>query len=103
MRLSMGSIFWGSDLTARRREQFKESVARYLAQLDTADRQEPTDVLTTKTDRLKEKTARLEGEMKRLDALEEQMLAGTCPAFQPFSLFFTALAGVKVSLFEAAI
>jgi len=60
---------------ARRREQIEESVARYLAQLDTADRQEPTDALASKTDRLKEKIARLEEEMKRLDGLEEQMLA----------------------------
>ncbi|WP_313231278.1 IS1182 family transposase [Sphingobium yanoikuyae] len=60
---------------ARRREQIEESVARYLAQLDTADRQEPTDALASKTDRLKEKIARLDAEMKRLDGLEEQMLA----------------------------
>lgn len=60
---------------ARRRQQIEESVARYLAQLDTADRQEPTDVLVAKTDRLKEKITRLEQEMERLDGLEAQMLA----------------------------
>ncbi|CCW18257.1 Mobile element protein [Sphingobium indicum BiD32] len=59
----------------RRRQQIEESVARYLAQLDTADRQEPTDVLVAKTDRLKEKITRLEQEMERLDGLEAQMLA----------------------------
>lgn len=59
----------------RRRQQIEESVARYLAQLDTADRQEPTDVLVAKTDRLKEKIKRLEQEMERLDGLEAQMLA----------------------------
>ena len=65
---------------ARRRQQIEESVARYLAQLDTADRQEPTDVLVAKTDRLKEKITRLEQEMERLDGLEAQMLAS--PDFQ---------------------
>ena len=37
---------------ARRRVQIEESVARYLQQLDTADRQEPSDALATKTTRL---------------------------------------------------
>lgn len=58
-----------------RRQQIEESVKRYLAQLDTADRQEPTVVLAAKADRLKEKIARLEDEMKRLDEVEAQMLA----------------------------
>src|SRR5450755_3708780 len=43
----------------RRMEQLEESVARYLRQLDTADRQEPSEALKTKTSRLKEKTAKL--------------------------------------------
>src|SRR6185503_12585138 len=33
----------------RRRAQLEESVARYLSQLDTADRQEPTEALVAKT------------------------------------------------------
>src|SRR6266849_4227812 len=33
----------------RRRAQLEQSVARYLAQLDTADRQEPTEALAAKT------------------------------------------------------
>ena len=33
----------------RRRAQLEESVARYLAQLDTADRQEPSEALAAKT------------------------------------------------------
>ncbi|SRR5216683_1184730 len=49
----------------RRRAQLEESVARYLSQLDTADRQEPSDVLAPKTARLKEKLAKLESEMHR--------------------------------------
>ena len=32
-----------------------ESVARYLSQLDTADRHEPSQTLTLKTTRLEEK------------------------------------------------
>jgi transposase len=59
----------------RRRQQIEESVARYLSQLDTADRQDPTDIMAAKSERLKEKIARLEEEMKRLDGLETQMLS----------------------------
>jgi len=50
-------------------------VARYLDQLDTADRQEPSDALSMKATRLTEKIARLREEMQRLQALETQMLA----------------------------
>jgi transposase len=59
----------------RRRAQLEESVARYLSQLDTADRQEPSEVLAAKTTRLKEKLAKLGEEMQRLKALEARMLA----------------------------
>jgi transposase len=59
----------------RRRAQLEESVARYLSQLDTADRQEPSEALATKTARLKEKLARLGEEMQRLEGLEARMLA----------------------------
>jgi transposase len=59
----------------RRRAQLEESVARYLSQLDTADRHEPTEALATKTERLKEKLAKLKEEMARLAAIEAQMLA----------------------------
>ena len=48
----------------RRRAQLEESVARYLAQLDTADRQEPSEELAAKTDHLKEKLVKLESEMQ---------------------------------------
>jgi hypothetical protein len=37
----------------RRMAQIEESVARYLRQLDSADRQEPSLARTTKTTRLK--------------------------------------------------
>ena len=59
----------------RRKAQIEESVARYLQQLDTADRQEPSEVLSTKIRRLKEKIAKLEDAMQRLAVLEAQMLA----------------------------
>src|SRR5512132_2746628 len=59
----------------RRRAQLEESVARYLAQLDTADRQEPSEALAAKTAHLKEKLSRLESEMQRLAAMEKLMLA----------------------------
>ncbi len=54
----------------RRREQIEESVARYLQQLDSADRQEPSEALAMRTTRLEEKLAKLKEEMQRLEALE---------------------------------
>jgi transposase len=60
----------------RRQKQIEESVARYMSQLDTADRrtaagEQPSEtVLLTKT-RLKQKLAKLEEEVKRLAAIEK--------------------------------
>jgi transposase len=59
----------------RRRAQLEASVARYLAQLDTADLQEPSEALAAKTAHLKEKLAKLKSEMLRLAAMEKLMLA----------------------------
>src|SRR4030081_953986 len=59
----------------RRMAQIEESVARYLQQLDTADRQEPSQALKSKTGRLKEKIAMLKEQMQRLEILKVQMLA----------------------------
>jgi transposase len=59
----------------RRRAQLEQSVARYLAQLDTADLQEPSEELAAKTAHLKEKLVKLESEMQRLVAMEKLMLA----------------------------
>src|SRR6476661_8709069 len=59
----------------RRRAQLEESVARYLSQLDTADRQEPTEALATKVTRLTEKLTKLKEEMNKLAVYEKQMLA----------------------------
>jgi transposase len=59
----------------RRMAQIEESVARYLQQLDTADRQEPSEVLQAKTSRLKEKIETLKQQMRRLQGLKVEMLA----------------------------
>ena len=59
----------------RRMAQIEESVARYLHQLDSADRQEPSLARTAKTIRVKEKIAKLKEEMQRLEALDVRMLA----------------------------
>ena len=59
----------------RRRKQLEESVARYLTQLDTTDLQEPSETITLTKTRLKEKLAKLDEEMKRLAAIEKEMLA----------------------------
>src|SRR6202008_1753352 len=59
----------------RRLGQIEESVVRYLHQLDSADRQEPSEARETKTTRLKEKMAKLKEEMQRLCGLKGWMLA----------------------------
>ena len=59
----------------RRMAQIEESVARYLQQLDTADRQEPSEALKTKTSRLKDKITKLKEQMQNLEKLRVQMLA----------------------------
>jgi transposase len=59
----------------RRRAQLEESVARYVSQLDTADRQEPTEALAVKVTRLKEKLTKLKEEMGKLVGYEKQMRA----------------------------
>ncbi len=64
----------------RRLKQIEESVARYIGQLDTADRRaaagedasETVDLVKT---RLKEKLVKLEEDVKRLRAIEQQVLA----------------------------
>jgi hypothetical protein len=59
----------------RRMAQIEESVARYLQQLDSADRQEPSEALKAKTSRLKEKLEKLKEQMRRLEILKVTMLA----------------------------
>ena len=59
----------------RRMKEAEKSVERYLQQLDSADRQEPSVARTMKTARLTDKIAKLKEEMKRLEAVEAEMLA----------------------------
>ncbi len=58
----------------RRMAQIGESIARYLADMDTADRAEP-EAAELKKGRLQEKIAALKEQMLQLKALEAQMLA----------------------------
>ena len=60
----------------RRMAQIEESVARYLEQLDTADRQERSEALTTKTNRLKEKIETLKEQIRRLELLKVTVITG---------------------------
>ncbi len=59
----------------RRMAQIEESVARYLHQLDSADRQEPSPALAMRTTRLEEKIAKLKKEMARLKVLDVERQA----------------------------
>ena len=59
----------------RRKAQIEESVARYLHQLDSADRQDPSLARTVRIDHLGDKIAKLKAEMERLAGLEREMLA----------------------------
>jgi transposase len=59
----------------RRMAQIEDSVARYLEQLDTVDRQEPSEILQNKTSRLKDKIEMLKQRMRRLERLKVEMLA----------------------------
>jgi len=60
---------------ARRMKQIEESVERYLHQLDSADRQEPTTAINSRVTRIHEKIDKLQEEMQRLKALEVEMMA----------------------------
>ena len=53
-------------------EQIEQSIERYLAAMDTADRTQP-DVAEAKTSRLKEKIAKLKGQMQDLKAMEQRL------------------------------
>jgi transposase len=56
----------------RRQQQIEESIRRYLEALETADRTQPAEV-EAKTERLREKIATLRGQMRRMDAIREQL------------------------------
>ena len=61
----------------RRLERIDESIARYLSQLETADRQAAggADVPAAKVTRLKEKIGKLKEEITRLNAINTQLQA----------------------------
>ena len=59
---------------ARRRKEIEKSIGRYLHELDTADRQEPS-VARTKKARIADKLVMLRRKMMELEALEAEMLA----------------------------
>jgi transposase len=56
---------------AKRLEQIEASIARYLSELETADRQPSTPEV--KITRLKDKVVRLKQEIKRVEAIGEQL------------------------------
>ena len=62
----------------RRLERIDESIARYMSQLETADRQTAAgaDVPAAKVTRLKEKIAKLKEEITRLKAIDVELQAG---------------------------
>lgn len=53
----------------RRMKEIEASISRYLSDLDTADRQEPT-VAKVRTERLQDKIAALKEQMKALKEIE---------------------------------
>ena len=59
----------------RRQAQIEESIERYLHQLDSADRQEPSPALAKRVNRLEEKIDKLQEEMARLQALDAERQA----------------------------
>ena len=60
----------------RRLERIDESIARYLSQLETADRH-GDPVPAAKVERLKSKIEKLKDEIVRLNAINEQMMKST--------------------------
>ena len=58
----------------RRLEQIDESIARYLSQIASADRQD-TEATKQQSERLQDKITKLKEEVKRLKALEKDMLS----------------------------
>jgi transposase len=61
----------------RRKDQIAKSVTRYLDQLDSTDRQEPSPAKDARKTRLSEKITKLREEMLRLKTLETQMEASS--------------------------
>lgn len=59
----------------RRLEQIEASVARYLSELDSADRQGTAHVAEARTMRLREKVEKLQSEMQRMKVLAQEVEA----------------------------
>ena len=58
----------------RRKKEVEKSIERYLHELDTADRQEPSTANTAKKARLADRLSMLKQKMTELEALEAEML-----------------------------
>jgi len=56
----------------QRQQQIEESIHRYLSALETADRTQPADV-EAKTERLREKISTLREQMRRMDAIRNEL------------------------------
>jgi len=56
----------------KRQQQIEESIHRYLSALETADRTQPADV-EAKTERLREKISTLREQMRRMDAIRNEL------------------------------
>ena len=56
----------------KRQQQIEQSIERYLVALETADRTQPAEV-EAKTERLREKIKTLREQMRRMDAMREQL------------------------------
>ena len=56
----------------KREQQIEQSIERYLAALETADRTQPAEV-EAKTGRLREKIKTLREQMRRMDAMREKL------------------------------
>jgi hypothetical protein len=65
----------GDELTRTRPSQSTSGrdCLRYLCQLDSADRREPSDAFSIKTTKIKEKIAWLKQEISRLEVMDAQM------------------------------
>jgi transposase len=56
----------------KRQQQIEQSIERYLTALETADRTQPTEI-EAKTERLREKIKTLREQMRRMDAMREEL------------------------------
>src|SRR5678816_1879108 len=56
----------------KRQEQIEQSIQRYLTALETADRTQPAEV-EAKTERLREKIITLRQQIRRMDAIREEL------------------------------